>query len=109
MDKNFLTQVFNNNKGYTYEYTGTIPEGKQLAQHVTGEFVAACGNNLISTMVVQFPYKNNRIVLYANTDIDDNKSDKFQLITDLIPDPIVEIQEVTEEVTEEVTSESEGI
>jgi len=93
MDKNFLTTVFGESEGHVYEYVGSVPEGIEpesieMCTHVTLEFLAEHGNNLLATRVVQFPSLNNRIAIYSKSDdpvIGDGSGD-FVFITDLTPD-----------------------
>ena len=113
MNKSYLTEVFGAQEGFVYEYTGTVPEGinpesAEMSEHVTLDFLAGHGDNLIATRVVQFPYQHNKILLYAKTDMDMNTSSEFALISHLVPDVIVapvEVQQPTE--TSETTETAE--
>jgi len=105
MNKNFLKNIFHSDVGYVYEYIGSVPddietESTELCAHVTEEFINGHGDNLIATSVVQLPFNNNKILLYCNSDTDINTSDKFTLITDLIPD-------IVSEPTQETPAEEE--
>ena len=116
MDKNFLKNIFHSDVGYVYEYISSISsdietESTELCVHVTEEFINGHGDNLIATSVVQLPFNNNKILLYCNSDTDINTSDKFTLITDLIPDVVSESTQETpseEEQTPDNSSESTG-
>ena len=109
MNKDFFKTIFHSDVGYVYEYIGTVPDGievesTEMSVHVTEDFIKGHGDNQISTMVVQFPHKNNKIVLFCNSITDINVSDEFVLLTDLVPDPIPDpVVEVTQEETTEET------
>lgn len=117
MNKDFLKNIFHADVGHVYEYIGTVPEGLdpesvEMCAHVTEDFIKGHGDNLVSTMVVQLPYQNNKIILYCNDETDLNNSSEFILLTNLVPDPVVEetqeeIQEETQE-TQEQTQETPG-
>ena len=109
MNKSFLTEVFGETDGYVYEYVGTVPEGIdpesiEMATHVTLDFLKGHGDNLLATRVVQFPYQNHRIMLYAKSDTDVNTSDEFLLVAHLVPDVVV--PPVVEETQQEETQQS---
>jgi len=110
MNKDFLKTIFHSDVGHVYEYIGIVPEGldpesSEISAHVTEDFIKGHGDNLISTMVVQLPYQNNKIILYCNNENDINVSDEFILITKLVPDVVVE--ETQEEETQEQTQEEQ--
>lgn len=81
MNKVFLQRVFNTKSGkvYTYSGAGTHTE-------ITEKFVAAAGNNLLDTMVVQLP-QFGATVVYVNDSTVEVISREFELFTDLTPDP----------------------
>jgi hypothetical protein len=111
MNKDFLRTIFHSDVGHVYEYIGTVPEGldpesPEMSAHVTEDFIKGHGDNLVSTMVVQLPYQNNKIILYCNSDTNINTSDEFVLLTDLVPDVVIE--SVVEETQEETTTETPG-
>jgi hypothetical protein len=101
MDKQFFHTIFNQNSGFVYKYLGTVPENESVAHYVTNEFVSAIGDGSVSTMVVNLP-QFNTIVIYSNSLTDTLSSSKFEVITDLVPDPVLEatVQETTEEPVE---------
>lgn len=110
MNKDFFKTIFHSDVGHVYEYIGTIPEGlepqsSELCAHVTEDFIKGPGDSQISTMVVQLPYQNNKIVLYCNSPVDINTSSEFVLLTDLVPDIVVE--PVVEETPTEPTEKTE--
>jgi hypothetical protein len=116
MNKDFLKTIFHSDVGYVYDYIGTVPEGldpesPEMSAHVIEDFIKGHGDNLVSTMVVQLPYQNNKIILYCNSENDVNVSDEFVLLTDLVPDVVIEsvVEETQEEETqEETTTETPG-
>ena len=114
MNKDFLKTIFHSDVGHVYEYIGTVPEGldpesPEMCAHVTEDFIKGHGDNLVSTMVVQLPYQNNKIILYCNDETDLNTSDEFVLLASLVPDVIPEVVEETqEEVQEETPTKGEG-
>jgi len=112
MNKEFLKTIFHSDVGHVYEYTGAVPEGiaaesPEMSAHVTEDFIKGHGDNLISTMVVQLPYMNNKIVLYCNSATDVNTSDEFVLLTSLVPDVVIEpvVEETPTEETQETAQE----
>ena len=110
MNKGFLKTIFHSDVGHVYEYIGTLPEeieveSTEMSIHVTEDFIRGHGDNLVSTMVVQLPQFNNKILLFCNSVTDVNVSDEFVLLTDLIPDPIIE--PVVEETPAEETPTEE--
>jgi hypothetical protein len=122
MNKSFLTEVFGEQEGFVYEYIGTVPdhmdpESIEMVEHVTQDFLAGHGDNLLATRVVQFPYENHRIMLYAKSDTDINTSTEFILRAHLVPDVVVEqvvetvaipsVEETTTETTTETTDTTE--
>jgi hypothetical protein len=121
MNKDFLKTVFHSDVGHVYEYVGVLPEGMEpespeMSAHVTEAFITGHGDNTVSTSVVQFPFQNHRIVLFCNDETNLNSSEDFVLITDLVPDVVVEEttqeettqEETTETTTEETTQETSG-
>jgi hypothetical protein len=119
MNKDFLKTIFHSDVGHVYEYIGTVPDGlnpesPEMSAHVTEDFIKGHGDNLISTMVVQLPYQNNKIILYCNSIADVNTSDEFVLLTSLVPDVVIEPtveetqQEETQETAQEQTQETPG-
>lgn len=89
MNKDFLRKIFCRNEGYVYKFLGTVPEGENQTAYITGLFVQAANNNLLSTTVVYLS-KFNTTIIYANNDGIVNVSDDFEFITDLIPDVVEE-------------------
>ena len=120
MNKNFLTEVFGEQEGFVYEYIGTIPEGinpesVEMIEHVTVDFLNGIGDNMVSTRVVQFPYQDNKIMLYVKSATDLNTSDEFVLMAHLVPDVVIQpapiepvVEETTPETTPEETQETPG-
>ena len=124
MNKDFFKTIFHSDVGHVYEYIGVLPDGvepesTEMNIHVTEDFIRGHGDNQISTMIVQLPNFNNKIVLFCNSVVDVNVSDEFVLLTDLVPDPVIEVVEpevvepevvqeevvVQEETTQEETTE----
>lgn len=109
MDKNFLTTVFGETRGHVYEYIGSIPEGIEpesieMCTHVTLEFLKEHSDNLHPTRVVQFPFQNNRIAIFSQSDepIVGEGSGEFVYLTSLVPDIIPEV--IVEQVVEATIS-----
>ena len=98
MNKQYFQQIFNPNIGFVYKYLGTVPEGQSAAHYITDEFVKACGNNQIGTMVVELPQFNAN-VLWDHTSTQQISSDKFEFITNLVADVVEETP--SEEIPEE--------
>jgi len=116
MNKSFLTEVFGEQEGFVYEYIGTVPdhmdpESPEMAEHVTLDFLAGHGDNLLATRVVQFPYENHRIMLYVKSDTDINTSNEFVLRGHLVPDVVVEpiTETVDTPVVDDTTTDTETI
>jgi hypothetical protein len=101
MNKEFFQSIFGQRMGYVYKYLGSVPEEESVAHYITGEFADTAGSNLITTVVTELP--NYGTVVYHNSDIALNTNNKFELITDLVPDPIPEPVEIVlpEEPTQE--------
>lgn len=102
MNKEFFQSIFGQRMGYVYKYLGSVPEGESVAHYITGEFADTVGSNLITTVVTELP-NYGIIVVYHNSDTTLNANNKFELITDLVPDPIPERVEIVlpEEPTQE--------
>lgn len=93
MNKEFFQSIFGQRMGYVYKYLGTVPEEESLAHYITNEFADIAGSNLVTTMVTELPNYSITVVYY-NSDTPLNANTKFELITDLVPDPIPEPVEV---------------
>lgn len=79
--------MFGSTKGAVYRFISEVPEGQDPTALITEKFIEASGTNLVSIVVVN---TNNMFVLYSDFDGLISSSD-FELITDLIPDPVIEI------------------
>lgn len=95
MNKDFLQRVFNAKTGQVFVYSGTGSNAE-----ITEQFVAAAGNNLLDTVVVNLPQFGSTVI-YVNDMTITVDSGLFTLFTDLIPDP--------EPVVEEPAAPTEGI
>jgi hypothetical protein len=98
MNKDFFQRLFQATHGYVYRYTGTVPDGESVSHHITDAFAISANTNLLNTMVIELPTFNVTVV-YANSVENLNTSTDFELITDLIPDVIIEQLPVVEEPT----------
>ena len=99
MNKEFFQSIFNQKMGYVYCYKGSVPEGESRDHYITEQFAQAAGSNLVSTVVVELP-NFGITVIYNHANENNISSANFELMTDLVPDPIPEPQ-VVEIVTEE--------
>jgi hypothetical protein len=115
MNKDFFKTIFHSDVGHVYEYIGVLPddvdpESSAMNIHVTEDFVRGHGDNMVSTMIVRLPNFNNKIVLFCNSVTDVNVSDEFVLLTNLVPDPVVEVVQpevIQEEAPQEETTQEE--
>ena len=89
MNKEFFQSIFSQKMGYVYAYKGTVPEGESPAHYITEQFAQAAGSNLVNTVVTELP-NFGVTVIYNHADVDTISSPNFELITDLVPDPIPE-------------------
>lgn len=105
MNKELFQRIFAQTTGYVYRYTGTVPEGESQAHYITEQFAQAAGSNLVNTVVVELP-NFGVTVIYHHAE-DTVSSPNFEVITDLVPDPIPDPQ-VEEAPTEDTTPPTEG-
>ena len=89
MNKEFFQKVFGQQMGYVYCYKGTVPEGESVAHYITGQFAEAAGSNLVNTVVTELP-TFGITVIYNHADTNNISNPNFELMTDLVPDPIPE-------------------
>ena len=104
MNKEFFQSIFSQKMGYVYAYKGTVPEGESRDHYITEQFAQAAGTNLVSTVVVELA-TFGATVIYNHADENNINSANFELITDLIPDPIPEPQVVDEPAPEQTPPE----
>jgi citrate lyase synthetase len=89
MNKEFFQSIFSQKMGYVYRYTGTVPAGESTAHYITEQFAQAAGSNLVNTVVTEL-INFGIIVIYNYATEDTISNSNFELITDLVPDPIPE-------------------
>jgi hypothetical protein len=89
MNKQFFQSIFRQDMGYVYKYLGIVPEGESLDHYITSEFADTAGSNSVTTMVTELPTYGITVV-YHYSDAALNTNTKFELLTDLVPDPIPE-------------------
>ena len=89
MNKEFFQSIFARQMGYVFKYLGTVPEGESATHYITEQFAAAAGTNLVTTIVSELPNFGLTVVYYYS-DTNTISSPNFELIMDLIPDPIPE-------------------
>ena len=104
MNKEFFQTIFNQKMGYVYCYKGSVPEGESRDHYITEQFAQAAGNNLVSTVVVELP-TFGITVIYNHSETNDISSPNFEVMTDLVPDPIPEPPVVEETAPEETPAE----
>jgi hypothetical protein len=104
MNKLFFQSIFNQKMGYVYCYKGTVPEGESRDHYITEQFAQAAGTNLISTVVSELP-TFGITVIYNHAEENNINSANFELMTDLVPDPIPEPPVVEETESEETPAE----
>ena len=104
MNKAFLQQLFCKTTGHVYKFLGTVPSDANETEHITVQFVTAAGDNQLSTVVVVLPESHSTLI-YVDSAAAIEAPD-FVLITDLLPDPVVE--EIIDEVVAETTPPQEG-
>lgn len=93
MNKQFFQSIFMRDVGYVYKYLGVVPDGESRDHYITDEFANIAGSNSVSTMVTELVnYGITVIYYYSETPLGTN--DKFELLTDLVPDPIPEPVEI---------------
>jgi len=98
MNKEFFQQIFQMKHGYVYRYAGTVPDGESVSHYITNAFAISANTNLLNTMVVELP-TFNITVIYVNSIENLNSSLDFELITNLVPDVVIEQIPVVEEAT----------
>ena len=111
MNKQLFQQIFGQTQGYVYLFKGSVPAEESRDHYITGLFADAAGSNLVNTIVAELP-NFGITVIYNHADTNTISSPDFEVITDLVPDPIPEpvaIEEVpAEESTEDTTPPTEG-
>ena len=106
MNKQLFQSIFNQKMGYVYRYTGTVPDGESPSHYITEQFAQAAGSNLVNTIVTELV--NFGITVVYNYSTEDTISDSnFELITDLVPDPIPEPPVLPEPPAQEETTPAE--
>lgn len=100
MNKELFQNMFAQKSGYVFKYLGTVPEGESATHYITEQFATAAGTNLVSTVVSELSNYGVTVVYY-HSDINSITSPDFELITDLVPDPVPEPEEVQEPPVEE--------
>jgi hypothetical protein len=98
MNKEFFQRLFQAKQGYVYRYTKSVPDGESIAHHITAAFAISSATNLLNTVVIELP-NYNVTVIYADSEENLNNSSDFELITDLIPEVVVDQLPVVEETT----------
>lgn len=98
MNKEFFQQLFQAKNGYVYRYAGNVPNGESVSHYITNAFAISANTNLLNTLVIELP-TFNVTVIYVNSIENLNNSLDFELITDLIPDVVIEQIPVVEEST----------
>lgn len=92
--------MFAQKSGYVFKYLGSVPEGESATHYITEQFATAAGTNLVSTVVSELSNYGVTVVYY-HSDTNSITSPDFELITDLVPDPVPEPEEVQEPPVEE--------
>ena len=91
MTPNQLQEIFGNEVGRVYEFTGSIPEGSDPDAYITEAFATAAGSNLINCIVTHI--FGTWLVYTKESEV---TSDKFTLVVELpLPEP--EVPEVPAE------------
>jgi hypothetical protein len=107
MNKELFQQIFGRKQGYVYLFKGSVPAEQSRDHYITGLFAEAAGSNLVNTVVAELP-TFGITVIYNHADTDVISSLDFELITDLVPDPIPEPQVVAELAPEVTIPPTEG-
>ena len=100
MNKELFQNMFAQKSGYVFKYLGNVPEGESATHYITEQFATAAGTNLVSTVVSELSNYGVTVVYY-HSDTNSITSPDFELITDLVPDPVPEPEEVQEPPAEE--------
>jgi hypothetical protein len=100
MNKEFFQSIFAQHMGYVFKYLGTVPEGESATHYITEKFATAAGTNLVSTVVSELP-RFGITVIYYYSDTNNISSQDFELIMDLVPETIPELEIVSETPAEE--------
>jgi hypothetical protein len=87
MNKAHFQTMFGTTTGNVYQFVGEITESQDPTSLMTEKFIEASGTNLVSIVVVN---TSNMFVLYSDFDGVLSSND-FEIITDLTPDPVIEI------------------
>jgi hypothetical protein len=87
MNKAHFQTMFGTTTGNVYRFVGEIPEEQDPTSLMTEKIIEASGTNLASIVVVN---TRNMFVLYSDFTGILTSSD-FELITDLTPDPVIEV------------------
>ena len=107
MNKELFQQIFGRKQGYVYLFKGSVPAEQSRDHYITGLFAQAAGSNLVNTVVAELP-NFGITVIYNHADTDAISSPDFEVITDLVPDPIPEPQVIAEVPAEDTTPPTEG-
>lgn len=100
MNKELFQNMFAQKSGYVFKYLGSVPEGESATHYITEQFATAAGTNLVSTVVSELSNYGVTVVYY-HSDTNSITSPDFELITDLVPDPVPEPEEIQEPPVEE--------
>lgn len=87
MNKAYFQSMFGSTKGAVYHFIGEVPEEQDPTSLITEKFIETAGTNLVSIVVVN---TNGMFVVYSDFD-GEVSSSNFELVTPLIPDPVIEI------------------
>lgn len=101
MNKQFFQSIFAQHMGYVFKYLGVVPDGESATHYITEKFATAAGTNLVSTVVSELPNFGHVYVIYYHSDTSTISSPDFELIMDLVPEPIPDPQQVPEETEEQ--------
>ena len=86
-----LQEIFGNDVGRVYTFTGVVPEGSDPEAYITEAFATAAGTNLINCIVTQI--LGSWLVYTKESEV---TSDSFALVVELpLPEP--EVPEVPAE------------
>lgn len=107
MNKQLFQQIFGQTQGYVYLFKGSVPAEESRDHYITGLFAEAAGSNLVNTVVAELP-NFGVTVIYNHADTNTISSPDFEVITDLVPDPIPEPVVVEEVPAEDTPSPTEG-
>jgi len=107
MNKEFFQQIFGRKMGYVYLFKGSVPPEESRDHYITDLFAQAAGSNLVNTVVAELPMFGITVI-YNHSDTNTISSSNFEVITDLVPDPIPEPPVIEEVAPEDTTPPTEG-